>query len=645
MQQTRFPALILSGLLKLINSNEFKYDEYIYQKEIFENLKLDLDFTLESQKLVHLTEVPTELIVSEEMIKDLRITILNYYFDEIYIENFYSYDSIHEFSLEMRVSVILEDLRQKLLKKIVFDDTEPLDNFNYLVKKVEKELGLIRSKNTKNFRESVIKNKYKNIISDFIIDKIILVGRYGFNIEPDQGYSNPQVLIDYVLNKIIHTQIIPISLIQNRFDKDNHYEYHDAKTGLITVDVAATVLPSFTCKAGLAPRHIHTRIKSVGMNVFIDVHYDDIVRDWNYFKQKPNKKGNLRCGCSYEEIKKRIDELLEYYQNTSKHRRYHCCECKVILTIDNIYELEDNIFKYKGCYKNFHMGLNENDERRKEYIQSSEYQRYLVNCVVCKKEHKRAYYLDGIGDFCNIHHQVAYKVYQDIENPNKKLWIHIRHWTDTSKTRLSAYLMNQIAILRTVLIMKNLLNISYDEALKEQNGDFFNSAGTTDDNDWYEEDYTFERIVDNLISPEEMNEKERLRKLIIESFNFGSNIDIKDILTKLQKNYGSLKRITFCKSCWLVDLVERVKNNLCSKCNNDGNNDDTNNNEINNEEINNNDINVRINELMKQISEIKLESEKIKIENDKYRKPFVFLKQFLNSVNSINNDDDNLILL
>ncbi|CAG8787148.1 2092_t:CDS:1 [Cetraspora pellucida] len=366
----------------------------------------------------------------------------------------------------------------------------------------------------------------------------------------------------------------------------------------------------------------------------------------NYFNQKPNYKGNMRCGCLYEEVKKKIDELLQCYPNTTKYRRYHCCECKSILTIGQIYELEENIFKCKECYERFIYNLNDDDNRKIQYLMSSEYQRYLAKCVICKKEHKRVYYLDGIGDFCNIHHQVAYKVYQDIENPNKKLWLRIRHWTDMSKTRLSAYPINQTAILRTVLIMKNLLNnMSYDEALEEQNGDFFNSVGTTDDNDWYEEDYTFERIIDNLILPEEIIERERLRKLIIESFNFGSNIDIEDILTKLQKNYGSLKRITFCKSCWLVDLVERVKNNLCSKCNNDGNNDDTNNNEINNEEINNNDINVRINELMKQISEIKLESEKIKIENDKYRKPFVFLKQFLNSVNSINNDDDNLILL
>ncbi|CAG8831794.1 16509_t:CDS:2, partial [Cetraspora pellucida] len=119
-QETQHSKLILLGLLKFINSEKFKYDK----EEIFEELNQALDLTLEPQKLVHLTE------------------------------NFYTCDFINEFSLEMRISVILEDLRQKLLKKIVSDDTEPLDNFNYLVKKVEKELGLIRSKNTKNFRES-----------------------------------------------------------------------------------------------------------------------------------------------------------------------------------------------------------------------------------------------------------------------------------------------------------------------------------------------------------------------------------------------------------------------------------------------------------------------------------------------------------
>ncbi|CAG8752345.1 11549_t:CDS:2, partial [Cetraspora pellucida] len=150
-----------------------------------------------------------------------------------------------------------------------------------------------------------------------------------------------------------------------------------------------------------------------------------------------------------------------------------------ILYIDKITEMNKKFLCF-GCKKDFIERLPDNDKRKIQFINSPENQRDIVNCVVCEKEHHRFSYLDGIGDFCDYHHQVAYKVYQDIQNPNKDLWTRIMHWTESNRTRLAAYKLNQSAILRTVLKMKNLLFLSYEKALEDQEGDFFNAAGETD---------------------------------------------------------------------------------------------------------------------------------------------------------------------
>ncbi|CAG8781831.1 14639_t:CDS:1, partial [Cetraspora pellucida] len=247
-----------------------------------------------------------------------------------------------------------------------------------------------------------------------------------------------------------------------------------------------------------------------------------------------------------------------------------------ILYIDKITEINKKFLCF-GCKKDFIERLPDNDKRKIQFINSPENQRDMVVCVVCKKEHHRFSYLDGIGDFCDYHCQIAYKVYQDIQNPNKDLWTRIQHWTETG--RLSAYKLNQSSILRTVLKMKKLLFLSYEKALEDQEGDFFNAAGETDSSDWYFEDYSFTRVMRSLnITPEEQKAKERLRKIIIESFNFNSDIDVEDILDGLHERLGkSIKDYTFCKSCWYI--TKKTEKNLCSDCNlEDVNTDNDNNN-------------------------------------------------------------------
>ncbi|CAG8815621.1 4952_t:CDS:1, partial [Cetraspora pellucida] len=271
------------------------------------------------------------------------------------------------------------------------------------------------------------------------------------------------------------------------------------------------------------------RVCNVQTHILSSCKYENVYSK-NFIYSK-TKNGFLGCGCLQERILSRRKEIKEYQPLMSKGRIYHCCKCADNISVEKIIE-DNNIFYCKGCYKVFIENLPNNDQRKIEYMQSSEYQRDIVICRLCNKTHHRVYFVEGAGDFCDRHHQIAYLVSEDIENPNKSLWTRIIHRTESSRTKMSAYPLNQSAIMRIVLRYKNAISITFEEALKEQIGDIWNSAGTTDDNDdWNAEDYRFTRVIDNLnISSEQELEKQRLRKLILESFDFSSNIDIEEIL-------------------------------------------------------------------------------------------------------------------
>ncbi|CAG8539043.1 8715_t:CDS:2, partial [Scutellospora calospora] len=200
-------------------------------------------------------------------------------------------------------------------------------------------------------------------------------------------------------------------------------------------------------------------------NVSIRIFYEK-----NYIFGKCDNNQNLGCGCSYDEIKKKFDELILIRPAISKERRYHCCECHNIF---KFYKL-DKDYKCKECYRIFCENLDEDDIRKIEYIQSNEYQKNLVNCVVCDKEHKRGNYIEWIGDFCDNHHQIAYKVWDDIQNPNKEIWTRIDHWTESTKSGMSYYPINKSAVHRTILILQGKSKLTYEEALEEQYGDKWN---------------------------------------------------------------------------------------------------------------------------------------------------------------------------
>ncbi|CAG8776939.1 401_t:CDS:1, partial [Cetraspora pellucida] len=196
------------------------------------------------------------------------------------------------------------------------------------------------------------------------------------------------------------------------------------------------------------------------------------------------KNGLLGCGCLKQMILKRKDEIKESQPYMSKKRKYHCCQCFDIISFEKMNKKEPRKFICEGCYKQNVMNLPDDDERKIRYKQSSEYQRHLVKCVVCEIEHSRFNYIEGAEDFCCWDHQIVYLVCRDITNPNKDLWTRIRHYTETGK--LSSYKLNKSAILRTVLVKKKILFISYEQALEEKEGDIWNSAGEYDI--WNEQD-------------------------------------------------------------------------------------------------------------------------------------------------------------
>ncbi|CAG8489041.1 8463_t:CDS:2 [Cetraspora pellucida] len=281
----------------------------------------------------------------------------------------------------------------------------------------------------------------------------------------------------------------------------------------------------------------------------------------------------------------------------SKDRLYHCCDCLNNISVDKIREL-NNRFLCKGCYKDFMKKLPDNDRRKIEYMKTSEYQRDIVSCVICKKKHHRMNYLEGIGDFCNYHHQIVYKVYCDIQNPNKEMWTRIRHWTD--RRRLSAYHLNH--------------------------------------NDWEEEeqeDYSFQRVIDTIIlTPKQEIEKDRLRKVIIESFKFTSNVDIEDTLNILVNNFGGdLENFTFCREC--ISVVRNAKEGLCGYC---SGYDDIDNTE------NKDEKEYKIIELVNMIKELQEEININRQNIEKYKAPFDIMKNFLNCFNDTK-IDENLISL
>ncbi|CAG8652156.1 5991_t:CDS:1, partial [Cetraspora pellucida] len=212
----------------------------------------------------------------------------------------------------------------------------------------------------------------------------------------------------------------------------------------------------------------------------------EFIHSKNYIYGISNKKGLLNCGCNQTKLLEKRKKLQEDQVSLSNKRQYHCCNCNDITYVDKLTSI-NNTFLCFGCKKEFINRLPNNDNRKIQFVQSPENQRDIVSCVICKKNHHRFSYLDGIGDFCSWHHQAAYKVLRDIEDPNKALWTRIKHWTTSSKTRLSSYSLNQTAILRIVLIYQKKLKMTYEKALETQIGDFFNPAGETDDYDDEEE--------------------------------------------------------------------------------------------------------------------------------------------------------------
>ncbi|CAG8443573.1 11313_t:CDS:2, partial [Scutellospora calospora] len=231
-----------------------------------------------------------------------------------------------------------------------------------------------------------------------------------------------------------------------------------------------------------------------------DCEYKDLFeKNYIFGRYDINKK--LGCRCLYNEIQEKYRELLLIKPETSQKRKYHCCTCKKIFYY---HQLKDG-YKYLSCYEVFCERLPENDYRKITYLQSDKYRRNLVRCVIYNKEYKRGNFLEEEGDFCDIHHQVAYK----------------------------------------------------------------NSQGTIDkwdENDYEESESSIKKDKGKSaeIPLDEIIEVKRIRKLIINNYTFDDNIDIIEMINKEYKRFGSLKNITICKECF--SFINRVKNNLCINC-------------------------------------------------------------------------------
>ncbi|CAG8440263.1 785_t:CDS:2 [Scutellospora calospora] len=484
--------------------------------------------------------------------------------------------------------------------KIDFSFTEPFDEkINQIIKCSGVLKDFLPKENVTPFcpmlpcRICKIKNhtlencKYKNLH-----DKNYIFGRYDRNRNLRCGYSYDK--IRERLEDLKKKEFVKKGREYHCCTCKNFYEYYQ-------IDIN-----NFKCKNCSLPCRI-----CKGEDHNLEKCEYKFFFEKNYIFGRYDRNRKLGCGCSYDEIKKKFDDLISIRPATSKERRYHCCEYHNIF---RFYEI-DKDFKCRDCYGIFCESLQEDDDRRIQYYQSSEYQRKLVKCYICEIEHIRGIYLDGEGDFCDSIHQAAYKVYYDIQNPNKNIWISIKHYTQSRRTRLASQNINQTAVYRTVMIMQGKESMSYAEALETQVNDKWNDGEGWDNDDT--EDIN-ENISDNnveILTSKEQKETDRFRNMILK-FNFSNNIDIENIINNIRKNFESLKGLTMCKSCRFVLKITKVtENNSCDTCEKDSDKD---------KRIQ--DLERRIDEMTKEIN--------------RYKQPYILIKNFINLFN-----DPDLILL
>lgn len=229
--------------------------------------------------------------------------------------------------------------------------------------------------------------------------------------------------------------------------------------------------------------------------------------------------------------------------------------------------LLNNILVCKVCWTDFHQQLSREDPCSIEYFTNGDGQGLLTKCKLCQEEgiRSRMHKLDSSSEdswFCNLEHFYAYKAARDVEeNPNRNLWIRVRHYTESTRNAGHSYDLNQSRIFRLAKIQLGESNQDLAEALEPQVNDQSN------------QNYSDEDISLIMRAPHiqlSTTEQEILDRILQESFdNSHPEFDHYKAIENLQRNFSNT--VALCKSCFMPRHKTELEqyNEYCQECYNE----------------------------------------------------------------------------
>ncbi|CAG8806459.1 340_t:CDS:1 [Cetraspora pellucida] len=220
--------LLLNYVLKIIKSDEFCLNEIDENNDDAFERRVDklqdiiefINHIQKSFKLLSINDMPKSVKVNQSLINDPWIKIYNMCQTDEERNRL-----IQESYLELRIALSLAKLRKNFLYKITSEDNERTHQISYLEKRFKDNLGLVYFQNI-NYDDSKVLNRYKNISSDFILDKIIIDGYLQYGIFKEEKYGSCDVLIQHVIKDLNDSY----NIITDKYFEKNKIDIHSLES-------------------------------------------------------------------------------------------------------------------------------------------------------------------------------------------------------------------------------------------------------------------------------------------------------------------------------------------------------------------------------------------------------------------------------
>ncbi|CAG8658187.1 7940_t:CDS:1 [Scutellospora calospora] len=208
LQMFKFPnnsiryRLLLNHVLKTIKSDEFCLNETgenndeVFERRVgtLQDILEFIDYIQKPFKLLSINDIPKFIKVNQSMINDPWIKIYNMCQTDEEKDRLFQ-----ESYLELKIALSLARLRKNFFYKITNEDEEKIHQISYFEFKMKDHLGLVFQ--NINYDDSKVKNSYKNMTTDYILN-IIINSDYRFEIGKEECYSNCDVLIQHVFKDL-----------------------------------------------------------------------------------------------------------------------------------------------------------------------------------------------------------------------------------------------------------------------------------------------------------------------------------------------------------------------------------------------------------------------------------------------------------